>query len=63
MPTSAVRAIIPLFVFNQFEDFEGVNLRPGNVHSAHECQEVLEPNLDRYKKTGVHHKLDPPVLP
>ena len=43
----------PLFVFNQFGDCEGAKLRPGNVHSAHEWREVLEPIIDRYEKTGV----------
>jgi hypothetical protein len=32
----------PLFCFNQFGDCEGAMLRPGNVHSAHGWQEVLE---------------------
>ena len=43
----------PLFVFNQFGDCEGAKLRPGNVHSAHEWREVLEPIIDRYERTGV----------
>ena len=43
----------PLFVFNQFGDCEGAKLRPGNVHSAHEWREVLEPIMTRYEKTGV----------
>ncbi len=43
----------PLFVFNQFGDCEGAKLRPGNVHSAHEWREVLDPIMARYEKTGV----------
>jgi hypothetical protein len=39
----------PLFCFNQFGDCEGAMLRPGNVHSAHSWQEVLEPILARYQ--------------
>jgi DDE family transposase len=43
----------PLFCFNQFGDCEGAMLRPGNVHSAHSWQEVLEPILARYERRGV----------
>ena len=43
----------PIFVFNQFGDCEGAMLRPGNVHSAHDWREVLEPILARYEWTGV----------
>ena len=43
----------PLFVFNQFGDCEGAKLRAGNVHSAHEWRQVLEPILSRYAETGV----------
>ena len=43
----------PLFVFNQFGDCEGAMLRPGNVHSAHDWRDVLEPILARYERTGV----------
>jgi Transposase DDE domain group 1 len=43
----------PLFCFNQFGDCEGVMLRPGNVHSAHGWQEVLEPIVARYAGRGV----------
>jgi hypothetical protein len=43
----------PLFVFNQFGDCEGAKLRPGNVHSAQEWRELLEPIMTRYEKTGV----------
>jgi hypothetical protein len=38
----------PLFLFNQFGDCEGALLRPGNVHSADQWREVLEPPLQRY---------------
>jgi len=43
----------PLFVFNQFGDCEGAMLRPGNVHSAHNWQAVLEPIVTRYERSGV----------
>ena len=39
----------PLFVFNQFGDLERCGLRPGNVHSAHEWRDVLEPGVARYR--------------
>jgi hypothetical protein len=39
----------PLFVFNQFGDLELSSLRPGNVHSAHEWRDVLEPVVARYR--------------
>jgi DDE family transposase len=43
----------PLFCFNQFGDCEGAMLRPGNVHSAHGWQEVLEPMVAHYAGRGV----------
>ena len=43
----------PLFVFNQFGDCEGAMLRPGNVHSAHNWREVLDPIVVRYGAAGV----------
>jgi hypothetical protein len=43
----------PLFCFNQFGDCEGAKLRPGNVHSADDWQEVLEPIIDRYLKMAL----------
>ena len=43
----------PLFVFNQFGDCEGAKLRPGNVHSAQDWREVLEPIVTRYEWAGV----------
>jgi len=43
----------PLFLFNQFGDCEGATLRPGNVHSAEGWQELLEPVVKRYQKTGL----------
>lgn len=43
----------PIFVFNQFGDCEGASLRPGNVHSAHEWREVLEPVVARYEQARV----------
>ena len=39
----------PLFVFNQFGDLERCTLRPGNVHSAHEWRDVLDPVVARYR--------------
>ena len=43
----------PLFLFNHFGDCEGAMLRPGNVHSAERCREVLEPVVKRYQEKGV----------
>jgi len=43
----------PLFCFNPFGDCEGAMLRPGNVHSAHGWQEVLEAILARHERRGV----------
>lgn len=43
----------PLIVFNQFGDCEGSKLRPGNVHSAHDWKEMLEPVAARYERAGV----------
>jgi hypothetical protein len=39
----------PLFLFNQFGDLERCALRPGNVHSAEDWREVLEPVIARYR--------------
>ena len=46
------RCYHPLFVFNQYGDYEGADLRPGNVHSADGWRELLEPIVDRYKAAG-----------
>jgi hypothetical protein len=46
------RCYHPLFVFNQYGDCEGANLRPGNVHSADGWRDLLEPIIGRYKDTG-----------
>ena len=43
----------PLFVFNQFGDCEGAMLRAGNVHSARNWRQVLDPILSRYAATGL----------
>ena len=39
----------PLFVFNQFGDLERCSLRPGNIHSAADWRDVLEPVVARYR--------------
>jgi hypothetical protein len=39
----------PLFCFNQFGDVEHCMLREGNVHSAKDWKEVLEPIVARYR--------------
>ena len=36
-------------MFNQFGDVERCALRPGNVHSAHEWRDVLDPVVARYR--------------
>ena len=46
------RCYHPLLVFNQFGDCEGAVLRPGNVHSADNWRNLLEPIVDRYKETN-----------
>ena len=43
----------PLFLFNQFGDCEGAKLRSGNVHSADDWQEVLDPVVERYLIAAV----------
>jgi len=45
----------PLFCFNQFGDIEGVMLRNGNVHSADEWRELLEPIVTRYHDDDILH--------
>jgi hypothetical protein len=42
------KCLHPLFVFNQFGDLERCALRPGNVHSADNWEDVLKPVLARY---------------
>ncbi|WP_346896267.1 IS1380 family transposase [uncultured Roseibium sp.] len=46
----------PLFVFNQFGDLERCALRPGNVHSAHDWQALLDPVVKRYRWSGLWRK-------
>lgn len=46
----------PLFVFNQHGDLERCALRPGNVHSADNWQDVLEPVIKRYRWSGLWRK-------
>jgi len=41
----------PLFVFNQLGDLERCALRSGNVHSAADWRDVLEPVVARYRDT------------
>ncbi len=43
----------PLFVFNQFGDLERAFLRDGNVHSADNWQNVLEPIVSRYRDFNI----------
>ena len=40
----------PLFCFNQFGDVEQTLLREGNVHSAKDWRDVLEPVVSRYRR-------------
>src|SRR5438445_644891 len=42
----------PLFVFSPEGDCLAAKLRPGNVHSADEWDEVLLPVIDRYRARG-----------
>ena len=39
----------PLFGFNRFGDLERCTLRPGNVHSAREWRDVLDPVVAHYR--------------
>ena len=43
----------PLFLFNQFGDCEAAKLRSGNVHSADDWQEVIDPVVVRYLIAAV----------
>jgi len=43
----------PLFCFNQVGDLEGAMLREGNVHSANEWQQLLEPITTRYRERDI----------
>ena len=43
----------PLFCFNQFGDVEGALLREGNVHSAKDWRQLLEPVVARYRGLDV----------
>jgi hypothetical protein len=43
----------PLFLFNQFGDLERCSLRRGNVHSAHDWRDLLEPVVERYRERNL----------
>lgn len=43
----------PLFVFNQFGHLERCKLRPGNVHSADDWEDVLKPVIARYANRDI----------
>jgi len=43
----------PLFCFNQFGDCEGAVLREGNVSSAEDWRELLDPIVQRYADSGL----------
>ena len=49
----ALNCYHPLFLFNQFGDCEAAKLRSGNVHSADDWQEVLDPVVERYLIAAV----------
>ena len=42
----------PLLLFNREADCQAARLRPGNVHSAEDWDEVLLPEVDRQQKQG-----------
>jgi hypothetical protein len=46
------RCYHPLLIFNQYGDCEGAHLRPGNVHSADGCRDLLQPVVERYRAMG-----------
>jgi hypothetical protein len=43
----------PLFCFNQYGDMEQAFLRNGNVHSADNWRNVLEPIIARYRSSNI----------
>ncbi len=47
----------PLFCFNQFGDCEGAMLREGNVASAADWRELLDPIVERYCGSGLRQQL------
>ena len=49
-------------MFNQFGDVERCALRPGNVHSAHEWHDVLEPVVARYRDKAVRRSTSPKLI-
>ncbi|MFC1979570.1 transposase [Chloroflexota bacterium] len=53
----------PLFLFNEFGDREGAMLRSVNVHSTERWRQVLEPIVERYRKTGVRLQFSSLLLP
>src|SRR5712691_12397482 len=42
----------PLFLFNRQGDCLAAKLRPGNVHSAEDWEEVLLPEIERQRQNG-----------
>jgi hypothetical protein len=42
----------PLFLFNHYRDFLAAKLRPGNVHSAEDWDELLLPEIERQQAAG-----------
>ncbi|MGH9770667.1 MAG: transposase [Candidatus Acidiferrales bacterium] len=42
----------PLFPFNHYEDCLAAKLRPGNVHSAEDWDELLLPEIERQQAEG-----------
>src|SRR5262245_19689063 len=44
----------PLFLFNDGGDCLAAKLRPGNVHSAEDWDELLVPEIDRQQAEGKH---------
>src|ERR1700681_3947181 len=42
----------PLFLFNSHGDCLAAKLRPGNVHSAEDWDELLLPEIERQQKLG-----------
>ena len=50
MGTSSLPAITPLLLFNREGDCLAAKLRPGNVHSADDWEELLLPEIERQQK-------------
>ena len=51
--TSSPSATTPLFQFTEHEDYLGATLRPGNVHSAEDWDDLIVPEIERQQAEGT----------